>query len=200
MMSGMRTFEGYPGEHIADACERLVNERRLVGEDLLCDFNGVGLVATHDATAEDLRRHYAEEVQRRQEAWLASEECKAQEEKAREAAALAKATYAAAIADCEARGVPAPTWLDDERYEAWKVKNSGDGYSLGCFTYAETWARLMEARILAGQTVAECASPTSHIADVEGITGAMHGFAVGILKECWVHGADLLAWHRAGRL
>ena len=191
----MRTFDGYPGEHIADACERLVNERRLVGEDLLCDFNGVGLVATHDATADGLRRYYAEELQRRQDEYLASDECRRDQEEARIAAAQAKATYDAAIADCEARGVSAPTWRDAAAYEAWKAKNS-DSYSRGCFTYAETWARLMEARILAGQTVAECAGHTSHIADVEGITGAMHGFAVGILKECWVHGADLLTWHR----
>ena len=44
-----------------------------------------------------------------------------------------------------------------------------------------------------GQTLKECAMPTSMLADTEGITGAMHGFAVGILSLVWVHGADLRA-------
>lgn len=54
----------------------------------------------------------------------------------------------------------------------------------------------MESELAAGGTINGCAIWLSHVADVEGITGAMYGFALGILKECWVHGEALMAWHR----
>jgi len=196
-MSGMEVIEGICGECITKFCERLAAAANASGESVVGRFNEVDLVAEPGGDAGALAQRYTDETERRHREYLASDEYRRDMEEARIAEERRRATYAAAIADAEARNVLWPTWRDAAAYEAWKAKNV-DGYSRGCFTYAETWARLMEARILAGQTVGECAGHTSHIADVEGITGAMHGFAVGILRECWIHGDDLLAWHRAG--
>jgi hypothetical protein len=196
-MSGMQVIEGICGEYITKFCERLVVAANTSGAAVTGRFNEVDLVAEPGGDAGALAQRYTDESRRRYEEYLASDLYRQRMEEARLAEERRRATHAAAIADAEARNVFWPTWRDVAAYESWKAKNV-DGYSRGCFTYAETWARLMEARILAGQTVAECAGPTSRIADVDGITGAMHGFAVGILKECWIHGDDLLAWHRAG--
>jgi hypothetical protein len=67
--------------------------------------------------------------------------------------------------------------VDQVVYDNWKAKNT-DSYSAGIFRYAEKWANLMEAAISNGKPLVEIADSTSHAADVEGITGFMHGAAV----------------------
>ena len=79
-------------------------------------------------------------------------------------------------------------------YDEWREKNS-DPYGRRCFTYAEEWADLIEKRIALGETLESCAEKTSHEADTDGITGFMHGAAVSILSEAWVHGEALRRWH-----
>ena len=92
---------------------------------------------------------------------------------------------------------------DRAAYEAWKVKQQGEGagYGLACFSYAERWARKLQHVIDGAPAtpvdviVREHADRLSHDADVEGVTGFMYGMAVSILAQCWEHGEALRRWH-----
>ena len=84
--------------------------------------------------------------------------------------------------------------LNQIEYDDWKGKNT-DPYGGECFRYAEAWAELLEAKLAQGLALADFASAASHEADTSGITGFMHGMALGILAKCWVHGEELRRWH-----
>ena len=75
------------------------------------------------------------------------------------------------------------------------VAKNTDGYGAGIIAYAQRWAELMETRIAAGEDLMQCAEPTSHEADTNGITGFMYGAAVATLAGCWVYGEQLRRWH-----
>ena len=81
--------------------------------------------------------------------------------------------------------------------ELWNegLKNNQDPYGNRCYTYAQEWADLMEARMSLGETIGQCAKETSCIADTDGITGYMYGASVSILSACWEHGEELRKWH-----
>lgn len=81
--------------------------------------------------------------------------------------------------------------------EGWEkgLANNTDPYGRRCYTYAEDWANLMEARMAKGETIAQMAKSTSHEADTDGITGFMYGMAVKILSHVWDHGEALRLWH-----
>ena len=85
--------------------------------------------------------------------------------------------------------------LKDEA--GWKksVEANQDAYGSGVIRFAERWANLMEAKMEAGEKLADIASAASHEADTEGITGFMYGCAVGILSGVWEHGEELRRWH-----
>ncbi len=83
---------------------------------------------------------------------------------------------------------------DEAAWQVWVDKNP-DPYGRACVTYAERWADLMEAAMATGTPLETCADPTSHAADVEGITGFMYGAAVQMLAQCWAHGEALRQWH-----
>lgn len=82
----------------------------------------------------------------------------------------------------------------EQQYADWKSKNT-DPYGARCFSYAEDWANLMEARMEKGEKIAQCAEQTSHEADTDGITGFMYGVAVAVLSNHWQHGEALRLWH-----
>lgn len=85
--------------------------------------------------------------------------------------------------------------IDIEKYNDWKNKNS-DPYGSCTFRYAERWADMMEIQLENKDIeVKDIADKTSHAADTEGITGFMHGMAVSILTQCWIHGEELKIWH-----
>jgi len=63
------------------------------------------------------------------------------------------------------------------------------------FSYAESWANLMEKHISEGEELKDIASKSSYEADTEGITGFMYGAAVQVLSWSWVHGEELRKWH-----
>ena len=86
------------------------------------------------------------------------------------------------------------TIRDKKAYRSINRTNS-DPYGQSVIHYAETWARLMEARMTHGDTLEACADEASHLADNEGISGAMYGFAVNFLAKVWVHGDQLRKWH-----
>lgn len=75
------------------------------------------------------------------------------------------------------------------------LASNTDPYGRRCFTYAEDWANLMEARMANGERIADMAEATSHEADTDGITGFMYGVAVSILSKVWEHGEALRLWH-----
>ncbi|MCA9222868.1 MAG: hypothetical protein KDA71_21260 [Planctomycetales bacterium] len=85
--------------------------------------------------------------------------------------------------------------LKDEA--GWKksVDANTDPYGAAVISYAKRWAEQMEARIDAGESVADIAKEESRKADVEGITGFMYGCAVSILSQVWEHGEDLRRWN-----
>lgn len=87
--------------------------------------------------------------------------------------------------------------LDVTDPEAWAecVKNNQDAYGSAVIRYTETWGRIMQVMMSRGSTVEECAEETSHIADVEGITGFMYGCAANFLAQTWRHGEALRRWH-----
>ena len=62
-------------------------------------------------------------------------------------------------------------------------------------TYAERWARMMEARMAKGERIADIADECSHLADEEKISGFMYGAAVSTLARVWKHGEALRMWH-----
>jgi hypothetical protein len=80
-------------------------------------------------------------------------------------------------------------------YQTYVTNNSKDAYSKGVVDYGEAWAALMEAKIEAGASVADCANTASHEADTDGITGFMYGCAVKALAHFWIHGEELRQWH-----
>ena len=87
----------------------------------------------------------------------------------------------------------------EQEYKEWYDKNS-DSYSRACFTFAERWAELLEAKIEnsdkeISEVFKEYAGELSHTADVEGITGFMYGMAVNILSQIWEYGEELRNWH-----
>ena len=75
------------------------------------------------------------------------------------------------------------------------LANNRDPYGNRVFTYADDWAKLMEAHIDAGIKLEDCADRDSHDADTDGITGYMYGAAVSVLAHCWLHGEELRRWH-----
>lgn len=84
--------------------------------------------------------------------------------------------------------------IKQKEFDDWKAKNT-DPYGARCFSYAEDWANLMEAKMAEGAKLEDIAEETSHEADYDGITGFMYGTAVSILASCWKHGDALRRWH-----
>lgn len=96
-------------------------------------------------------------------------------------------------------------------WEVFQEKNL-DGYGSAVIFYADAWARLMEEQIhrhlgddaplnspfkeysVLG-VLAIYADMLSHEADFVGLTGAQYGFAVGVLAQVWLYGAELRKWH-----
>ena len=129
---------------------------------------------TPEGTANDARVE-AENERRRQES----------DAKYRAEADAKRAASAARLAAAPPKNV-----TDDAAWRSWTDANT-DPYGSGVIRYAEMWARLMQAEIANGAALEDIADATSSAADVEGITGFMHGAAVGCLAQCWVHGDQL---------
>lgn len=86
-------------------------------------------------------------------------------------------------------------------------ENNTDTYGGRCVSYAEQWARLMQAEIATvtkgfswtepafDHVFNKIAEKTAQEADYDGITGFMYGAAVKMLTDCWKHGERLRKWH-----
>lgn len=75
------------------------------------------------------------------------------------------------------------------------IKNNPDAYGARIYSYAQDWANMMEASMMGGKSIEQCAKETSRVANYDGITGYMYGAAVSILSKCWEHGEELRQWH-----
>lgn len=183
-----QTFEPSIGSYISDAAVRMVAIAVDTDDIVTADFNGITLTASATTVPDEVVTYFIGESKRRHDAYLASPEYAAQMVAAEQAARKAEADAAELLARA-----PGTLTLRDPEGWAKSVAANQDGYGACTLRYAERWARMMEAEIAAGRTLKECADKTSHTADTEGITGAMHGFAVSILSQVWVHGEGLRA-------
>lgn len=87
---------------------------------------------------------------------------------------------------------------DEKAYEFWKkfvISNSKDSYSRGVITYARRWAKYMQYLMNKhNKDVSKIARNASHICDIEGISGAMHYYALDVLIQTWKYGEELNEW------
>lgn len=182
--------EFMPGHHISIACEEAVKLARQDSCNVEFDFNDITLTATPDTNPETLASSYSQECKRRHEAYLASPEykeaCKRADEREREKKEKAAAALVGAPEEM--------TLLGAEGWRKAREANS-DGYGGAVMSYADRWARMMEARMARGEQLSEIADECSHIADLEGITGFQYGCAVSTLASVWIHGEALRQWH-----
>jgi len=185
-----KQLEVYAGNTIYAACETAVK----MAKEELCnvefEFNEQKLTATPETDPAALAKHFMDECERRHAEYIASPEYKRQQEEYDRKQRERENALTAALAT-------APEHMTLRDPEGWKesCRVNSDGYGGAVMTYAERWARLMEARMAKGERIADIADDCSHLADNEGITGFMYGCAVGILSKVWQHGEALRLWH-----
>lgn len=172
--TGMQTYEPMAGEHIDKAAEAMVKLANDTGQPVTGMFNEISLDAAPGSDPAAIVKAYHEQRQR--------EAKETQERKERE--------LAAALAISPEK----PTMRDEAGWQKSLDANTDD-YGAAGMRYADKWARIMEGRIAAGETLESCADAASHLADDEGITGFMYGCAVSLLGQCWIHGEALRRWH-----
>jgi hypothetical protein len=185
-------FEPLVGDTIQRSAERAVKIAKTEGKACHFSFNEIDLVVLPSAAAGDVVADYHRQLDEHRAVYEASPEYKERVRQDEERARV----RAAKLADGLASAPASMTVRNAEAWNTWKTKNV-DPYGAACLTYAERWARLMEAAIAKGATVTACAKDLSHVADEEGITGFMYGAAVACLAECWTHGEELRVWHNA---
>jgi hypothetical protein len=188
----MQIYQARLGYDILEECRQLVALAVVDGPHEM-DFNGITIKADRDSDAAALAQFYRDEMDRQHQEYLASDLYKQRQAEAAAEEVRRSERFKAAMDDVEARGVASLTLSDPEAWQKTAAANP-DGYGSAIMRYAETWGRLMEARVLAGQTIAECAEETSRIADTEGITGFQYGSAAQMLCQWWIHGVALKAW------
>jgi len=185
-----KQLEVSPGNNIRSACDEAVKMAKIERCNVEFDFNDQKIIASPDSDPAALAKGYMDECERRHAEYVASPEYKRQQEeydrKQRERENKLNSMLA---------GAPEHMTLRDP--EGWKksCEVNSDGYGGAVMSYAERWARLMEARMAKGERIADIADECSHLADSEGITGFMYGCAVGILSKVWQHGEALRLWH-----
>lgn len=186
-----KTIELDPiGYHIKIACQEAC---RLADSEqcrVRFTFNGFEITAEPGSDPEALEKAYSDECDRRHEAYIASPEYKESCERAAQKERERKEKATAILADAPAR----MSLADPDGWARAQAANT-DPYGGAVMTYAERWARMMEARMAQGERIADIAEECSHVADEEGITGFMYGAAVSTLAAVWKHGEALRLWH-----
>lgn len=184
------TLETYGGNHISAVCKTAVEKAIAENCHVEFDFNGQKITASPDSNPERMVQAFSDECDRRHREYIASPEYKARQEEAARKERERKAKVETILADA-----PEPmTLANAEGWEKAKAANS-DPYGGAVMTYAQRWARMMEARMAKGERIADIADECSHLADEEGITGFMYGAAVSMLARVWKHGEALRLWH-----
>lgn len=217
-MSNLRCFYeedgkllGVPGCHVKEAILEAISLSGQRREPVRFEFNGVRFCVEYRSSLDLLMRdfhrgmagYHSDEVGPYPPCFLSDEakardaeiEAQNQERRAKadaeyqERERQKRATLAALLANAPAFDCAAP-----DKWQAGREKNQ-DSYGAAIFNYAETWARLMQARLAQGEALSAVAEETSFQADVDGLTGFMYGCAVSILSDCWRHGEELRRWH-----
>lgn len=185
-----KQLEVYAGYSIHTVCGDAVAMAKEENCNVEFHFNDQKMTATPTTNAAELAQSYMDESERRHAEYIASPEYKRQQEECARKERDKEAELNSALADAPAH----MTLRDREGWETSRKANS-DGYGGAVMTYAERWARLMEARMAKGEKLADIADACSRLADNEGITGFMYGCAVAILCKVWQHGEALRLWH-----
>lgn len=93
------------------------------------------------------------------------------------------------------------TIVDKKKQAEWencKTINSKNDYSNEVIEYAILWAQYMEYLMAKhDKKVSDVWDMSSHLADIDGITGFMYGCAVGILSSVWKYGEELRVQHNS---
>lgn len=179
------------GESLDQTVKILIDRASEREKPATAEFNGITLTAHPGiSTARALTAAYHEEYTRRREAYRASPAHQQQEETMHDATERRHAALCGAL-------LTAPATLTLRYPETWveSLAANTDPYGAAVLRYADRWARLMEARFAAGESLAAGAEDASHLADEEGMTGFMYGCAVALLAQCWAYGEDLRLWH-----
>jgi hypothetical protein len=184
------TLETYGGNHIATVCKTAVEKAIAENCHVEFDFNGQKITASPDSNPDQMVQAFSDECDRRHREYIASPEYKARQEEAARKERERKAKVETILADAP----ETMTLADADGWGKAKAANS-DPYGGAVMTYAERWARMMEARMAKGERIADIADECSHLADEEGITGFMYGAAVSTLARVWKHGEALRMWH-----
>lgn len=184
------------------------------GAEVAFDFNGATAVVRIDSDPElilrDMRRVLAGYIEgpvgpypnstltdeeQQNDARIQAEN----DEKHAQLAARAAAEYAEAVASLEQKLALLPTidLSDEDGWQRTLDANSEEPYGQAVMKFSEAWARLMQAGIADGKTIAEIAGDCNKEADAYGITGFQYGCAVSILSLTWQHGEELRRWHNA---
>lgn len=187
-----KTITPFIGDTISSACGAAVEIAIQENCNIEFEFNGQKLTASPESDPEQLEQSYSDECERRRREYIASPEYKAQQEDAASKERDRKAKVESILED----GPDEMTLADPEGWERAKEANS-DPYGGAVITYAERWARLMEARIAKGERLEDVAEELSFLANEEGISGFMHGAAVATLSHVWIHGKLLRKWRNA---
>jgi len=202
--TGPNTWEANYGSSITNCIRDAIEINKIEGNPIEFNFNGVTISINKTSDAAQIYRAWeygmagllkvagpgpAPDL----DVELAEVELeRAKREKARREAQNAKDAIIIAKVDAEIDGVAleyAPG--GEEAWAACSAKNQ-DSYGGGTVRYAERWGRLMQARIKSGATVASVQNQASHDADAGfGMSGFTHSFAKSMLREWWIHGAQL---------
>lgn len=190
----MHRMNPRPGQHIQTACADAAREAARQHTEVELPFNGVTLwfppdltEATALAFAAMAHREYERILQASHDAYHASGHAQRDAE-----AAAAARRQREVLLDSALRLCPAsPSWRDEAAYANW-FRAQEHEYGRAIFRYAALWARLMEGQMAHdAPLMPDDINEASHLADVEGITGAMHGMAKSVLRQCWTYGALL---------
>lgn len=183
-----------PGEYIDTTVRNLIALAKEKGKTVWGEHNDIRIKATPTSTIASVLKFRKKEEARQERAYLKSPAFRRDQERQRkqeEADRRRQLMFEGAIA-------VAPLKMALKNVAQYKevVKINGNT-SLGrqIIEFADTWARLMEARIAKGDTVAKCAKKTCDLADRGAMSGYSYGVAVNFLSEVWIHGEELRRWH-----
>lgn len=205
------TYEALVGSNVTEVIDIMISEAEYRSATLKTEFNGVTIRVRGNSDPALIYRDWSRAMSGKTSKnvgpypWptlspeVLAEDARIEAENERrrqEAQARYEAEAAAKTAATEARLAVAPPMdvADEAAWQSLKDQN-GDPYGSAVVRYAEMWARLMQAEMAGGAELEDVADATSSAADIEGVTGYMHGAAVHSLAHCWVHGDRLRKWH-----
>lgn len=186
----LRTYRMRVGGWIPRGIAEMVAIAKITKQEVTGEFNGVSVTASPTSSPEALNKWWSNEMDRKAEEYLNSDEYKNSVREAREREELRQSMLQEALLLA-----PESITLKDE--EGWKKILEANKDFIGVMNYAQRWARVMEGQMTNGRTLEECADETSHLADDEGMSGFSYGYAVEVLSHYWIHGEQLRRWHNS---